>query len=479
MMEIHIQRLVPEFILLGAAFAFLVVGFFIPREASNGSRKIFGVAGILAAVVSAAGLFYTGSGPAFFGMFAQDSVSVFFKILFLIVLILVLFTTIKYENILTQWKTEFYALLLFATAGFMLIASSMDFISFYVALEFVAITQYVLVAFRKENAEGIESGLKYIITGALSSGFLLYGISFIYGATGATGFAEVASVVKAGAGSGPFLLIGVGLVVIGITFKISALPFHVWAPDVYQGAPTPVAAFLAAGSKAAGFVILMRVLFTAMGSIKSEWMLLVAVISGATLLFGNLAAMPQKDIKRLIAYGGIGSAGYLLMAVASATSLGASAVMFYLVVYMCSILASFVAIVTVYNHEGSYLISSYAGLSQRSPILAATLFIGLLSMAGIPPLGGFIAKFYLIAAAVKSDLLVLAVIGVVMAIVSMYYFLLVVKSMYLRQPVNPEPIHIDCSTRVVLYVLNILIIFLGIYPGPLTDWVMDIAGVLF
>ncbi|MFQ5353495.1 MAG: NADH-quinone oxidoreductase subunit N, partial [Thermodesulfobacteriota bacterium] len=252
-----------------------------------------------------------------------------------------------------------------------------------------------------------------------------------------------------------------------------------WAPDVYQGAPTPVTAFLAAGSKAAGFIILMRILFTALGSVKSEWMILVAIISGATLIFGNLAAMPQKDIKRLIAYGGIGSAGYLLMAVAAATSLGAGAVMFYLVVYSFSILASFVAIVIVYNHEGSYLISSYAGLSQRSPLLAATLFIGLLSMAGIPPLGGFIAKFYLIAAAVQSGLLILAVIGVVMAIVAMYYFLLVIKSMYLRQPVNTEPIPVDCATRVVLYVLNILIIFLGIYPGPLTDWVMGIATVLF
>lgn len=478
-MDMHLQRLIPEFILLGLAFAVLVVGFFTSKGTSTRSRKAFGIVGIMVAIISGGSLLWTGSGPALFEMFVQDSVSIFFKLLFLIVLIFVLFTTMKYEHVLKQWKTEFYSLLLFSTAGFMFIASSFDFISFYVSLEFVAVTQYVLVAFRKENPEGIESGLKYLITGALASGFLIYGISFIYGATGATGFAEVAAVARDGSASGAFLLIGVCLVVIGITFKISALPFHVWAPDVYQGAPTPVTAFLAAGSKAAGFIILMRILFTALGSVKSEWMILVAIISGATLLFGNLAAMPQKDIKRLIAYGGIGSAGYLLMAVAAATSLGAGAVMFYLVVYSFSILASFVAIVIVYNHEGSYLISSYAGLSQRSPLLAATLFIGLLSMAGIPPLGGFIAKFYLIAAAVQSGLLILAVIGVVMAIVAMYYFLLVIKSMYLRQPVNTEPIPVDCATRVVLYVLNILIIFLGIYPGPLTDWVMGIATVLF
>ncbi len=478
-MNMHVYRLIPEFILLGTALIFLVVSFFMPKGASKGSRKIFGVVGIVAAVVSAGSLFCASAGPALSGMFVQDSVSIFFKGLFLIVLIFVLFTTIKYESHISQWKTEFYALLLFSTVGFMFIASSFDFISFYVSLEFVAVTQYVLVSFRKENPEGIESGLKYLVTGALSSGFLLYGISFIYGATGSTGFAEVAAIAREGSASGPYLLIGIALVVIGITFKISALPFHVWAPDVYQGAPTPITAFLASGSKAAGFVILMRILFTALGSVKSEWMILVAVISGATLIFGNLAAMPQKDIKRLLAYGGIGSAGYLLMAVAAATSLGAGAVMFYLVVYSFSILASFVAIVIVFNNEGSYLISSFTGLSQRSPLLAATLFIGLLSMAGIPPLGGFIAKFYLIAAAVQSGFIVLAVIGVIMAIVAMYYYLLVIKSMYLRQPVNPEPIHIDCATRIVLYVLNILIVCLGVYPGPLTDWVMGISKVLF
>ncbi|MFQ5354645.1 MAG: proton-conducting transporter membrane subunit, partial [Thermodesulfobacteriota bacterium] len=197
-MDMHLQRLIPEFILLGLAFAVLVVGFFTSKGTSTRSRKAFGIVGIMVAIISGGSLLWTGSGPALFEMFVQDSVSIFFKLLFLIVLIFVLFTTMKYEHVLKQWKTEFYSLLLFSTAGFMFIASSFDFISFYVSLEFVAVTQYVLVAFRKENPEGIESGLKYLITGALASGFLIYGISFIYGATGATGFAEVAAVARDG-----------------------------------------------------------------------------------------------------------------------------------------------------------------------------------------------------------------------------------------------------------------------------------------
>jgi NADH-quinone oxidoreductase subunit N len=274
-------------------------------------------------------------------------------------------------------------------------------------------------------------------------------------------------------------VIGLVLVVLGLTFKVSSIPFHVWAPDVYQGSPTPTTALLATASKAAGFVVLLRIMITALGGIKSEWVFFVSIISAASLIFGNLAAMPQKDIKRLIAYAGIGSAGYLLMAIAAASSLGAGAIMFYMLTYVFSILGTFLAVVIFYNSEGSDNIEDYAGLSLRSPLLAATLFIGLLSAAGVPPLGGFIAKFYIIASAVKEGLLVLAVIGVVMAIVSMYYFLLVVKSMYLRPPVNTEPIKVDSGSRAVLYVINAVTIFLGVYPGPFTDWVMEIAKQLF
>jgi NADH-quinone oxidoreductase subunit N len=402
----------------------------------------------------------------------------FFKWLFVIITAVIMYMVYLYEDNIKAWKGEFYALILFSSVAMLFLSSSYDFVSFYVSLELLAVCQYILAAFSVDRRSTVEGGLKYIVTGALSSGVLLYGISFIYGATGVTGFAEVATVLQT-AESTTFIVIGISLVILGLTFKISALPFHVWAPDVYQSAPTPITALLAAGSKAAGFVVMMRILFTALGGIHAEWVTLVVIISGATLIFGNLAAMPQKDIKRLIAYAGIGSAGYLLMAMAAATTLGAGAIMFYLITYTFAVLGTFIAIIVFFNAEGSYSIESMAGLSIRSPLLAITLFIGLLSIAGVPPLGGFIAKFYIIAAAVQEGLWALAIIGVIMAVVAMYYILLVIKSMYLRPPVNTEKILVDNTTRGLLYAINAITVFLGVYPGPFTDWAMDIARVLF
>lgn len=473
-MEMNLTRLLPEFILLGFAFLLLVVDLFM----SKGSRRSFGIIGIVGALATGISLLYQTSGMAVSGLFIQDGVSIFFKWLMVIITVVTFYTVMLYEDHIPRWRGEFYTIMLFSLVGMMFLASSADFVSFYVSLEFVAVCLYVLAAFRSDKSWGGEAGLKYLVTGALASGFLIYGVSFVYGATGATGFSEIAGVISSGESS-TYLFIGLTLVVLGLTFKVSSIPFHVWAPDVYQGAPTPVTALLATASKAAGFVVLMRILLSALGTAKADWILLVSLASGASLVFGNLAAMPQKDIKRLIAYAGIGSAGYLLMAIAAASVLGAGAIMFYLLTYTFAALGTFLAVVIFFNSEGSDHLDSYVGLSMRSPLLAATLFIGLLSIAGVPPLGGFIAKFYIIAAAVQEGLLVLAVIGVVMAIVAMYYFLLVVKRMYLRPPVKTEPIEIDQGTKAVLYVINGITIFLGVYPGPFTDWVMGIAEVLF
>ncbi len=473
-MEMNVGRLIPEFIMLGGAFALLILELFVPK----GSRKWAGVFGICLSVVTAVVLLTQGYGTALFGLFVQDAVSVYFKLLFLIVIALVFYLTILYERHIENWRGEFYSLILFCAVGFMFLASSTDFIGFYVSLELVAITLYILAAFTREKSKTVEAGIKYLVMGALASGFLLYGISFIYGTTGSTAFSEVAAQVASNGGNG-YLAIGLIFTVIGLTFKVSALPFHIWAPDVYEGAPTPVTALLAAGSKAAGFIVIIRILLTALGSVRSEWLVVVSVISGASMLFGNLGAMPQKDTKRMIAYAGIGSAGYLFMAVAAASTLGAGAIMYYLATYAFAITGSFIALVYFFNSDGSYTIESLAGLSRRSPLLAITIFIGFLSLAGVPPLGGFIAKFYIIAAAVQQGLWALAVIGVLMAVVAMYYFLIVIRSVYLRPPVKTDKIKVDNFTRVLLYGINAVTVILGIYPGPLTDWVMQIAGTLF
>lgn len=473
-MEMNLYLAIPEFVILATGFILLVMELFT----TGGSRKVSAAIGIIGSV--AAGIALTGqhNGKALFGLYIQDQLSIFFKYLFIIITIFVLYIAAVYEDKIQRWKGEFYSLIMFALSGMMFLASSADFISFYVSLELVAVCLYILAAFNSDNRLTVEGGLKYLVTGALASGFLVYGISFVYGATGSTSFTEVASALKTAESTG-FLTLGLSIVVIGLTFKISSVPFHVWSPDVYQGAPTPVTAFLASASKAAGFVVILRILFSALAVIKGEWILLVSILSGASLIFGNLAAMPQKDLKRLLAYAGIGSAGYLLMAVAAASQLGAGAIMFYMIAYAFGILGTFLAIALFYNAEGSDLIESYAGLSRRSPLLALTLFIGLCSIAGFPPLGGFIAKLYIFAAAVKEGLWALAVIGVLMAIVSMYYVLLVIKSLYLRPPKNTAPIHVDGMSRAVLYFLNFATVFLGVYPGPFTDWVMDIAKIFF
>lgn len=470
----NLIRLLPEFIMLGTAFTLLILELF----ASRGSRKAYGVIGILGAASAAIALAYQDYGMALADLFVQDRVAIYFKWLFLICAVFILYIVMLYEENIKNWRGEFYSIIVFAFSGMMMLASAADFVSFYVCLELVAVCLYVLAAYLTDSRVTTEAGLKYLVTGALASGFLLYGVSFIYGATGATGFAEVAQALQTVEPTG-FLMLGVALAVIGLTFKISSIPFHVWAPDVYQGAPTPVTALLAAASKAAGFVVILRIMFEALGPIKGEWIAFVAVISGITLLFGNLAAMPQKDLKRLLAYAGIGSAGYLLMAVAAASTLGAGAIMFYLLTYLLGIAGTFIAMVVFYNSEKSDLIESYSGLHKRSPLLAFTLFIGLLSLAGFPPLGGFIAKFYIFMAAVKEGLWVLAAIGAVMAIVAMYFFLLVIKSMYLRPAKNPAPIHVDMTTRGLLYIVNAATIVIGVYPGPLTDLVMSIAENVF
>lgn len=475
-MDINIQMFLPEIVITFLAFAILAADLLKPR----GERKSLARLGIIGSLIAINVIVLTAdiSGTTLSGLFIQDGVSVFFKILFLLTGIFILYMAQEYEEKIKNFKAEFYALILFAVLAMMFLASSNDFISLYVSLEFLAITLYILACYTKEESVSVEAGLKYLITGALASGVLLYGITFLYGAAGSTEFSQIKLALNGKDFSG-FLAIGLILVVIGLSFKIASIPFHVWAPDVYQGAPTPITALLAAGSKAAGFVILMRVMFTALGSIRPHWVFFISVISSLTLLFGNLAAMPQKNIKRMLAYAGIGSAGYLLMGIAAGSPLGSGAIMFYLLTYLFAIAGTFLAIVIFYNSEGSDSIDAYTGLSRRSPLLAATLFIGLLSLAGVPPLGGFIAKLYLIAAVVQEGLIWLAVVGVLMAIAAMYYFLLVIKRIYLWQPKIDTPIKVSPINAALLYSINIATLVLGVYPGPFTDWVMHIAKVLF
>ena len=418
--------------------------------------------------------------PFFHGMFRLDPFALYFKRLFLLALAMVLVMAAEFSPRLESGVSEFYALLMFCATGMLLIASVNDFILLFVSLELVTITFYVLASYLRRQVPSLEAGTKYLILGALSSGFTVYGIAYIFGTTGTTNFDRLAEILRAQAGpalSGagtpaPAFVFGMLLVLTGLGFKIASVPFQIWAPDVYQGAPTPVTAFLAVGSKAAGFALLLRVLYAGLLPVQGIWGVVLLVLAGATLLYGNLGAIPQRNIKRLLGYSSIGHAGYMLMGVAAVNALGASAVLFYLGQYAFTTLCAFLAIIAVTAATGSDEIPTFSGLGKRSPILGLALFLSMMSLAGVPPLSGFFGKFQLFAAVIEraqSDwhYYVLAAIGAAAVVISLYFYLGVGRAIYLQEAEDASPIAVSRPMRLALYVCMVAMIGLGIYQRPL------------
>ncbi len=419
------------------------------------------------------------------GMYRLDAFALFFKRLFLLALTMVLVMAAEFSERIETGAAEFYALLMFCTTGMLILASVNDFILLFVALELVTITFYVLASYLRRQIPSLEAGTKYLILGALSSGFTVYGIAFVFGTTGTTNFDKLANVLsqsQAGTPAPPFVL-GMLLVLTGLGFKIASVPFQIWVPDVYQGAPTPVTAFLAVGSKAAGFALLLRLLFAGLLPVSGVWATLMLVLAGATLLYGNLGAIPQRNIKRLLGYSSIGHAGYMLMGIAAVNALGVGAVLFYLGQYAFTVLCAFLAIVAITNATGSDEIPSFSGLGKRSPILGLALFLAMMSLAGVPPLSGFFGKFQLFAAVIEraqSDwhYYVLAGIGAAAVVISLYFYLGVGRAIYLQEaPAEAGPIAVSKPLRAALYVCMAAMIGLGIFQRPLVDAAIKAANV--
>jgi NADH-quinone oxidoreductase subunit N len=420
----------------------------------------------------------------FHGMYRFDAFALYFKRLFLLALTMVLVMAAEFSPRIESGVAEFYALLMFCATGMLLIASVNDFILLFVALELVTITFYVLASYLRRQVPSLEAGTKYLILGALSSGFNVYGIAYIFGTIGTTNFDKLAEMLRTQAGTPtPPFVFGMLLVLTGLGFKIASVPFQIWAPDVYQGAPTPVTAFLAVGSKAAGFALLLRVLFAGLLPVQSLWSSLLLVLSAATLLYGNLGAIPQRNIKRLLGYSSIGHAGYMLMGIATVNALGVGAVLFYLGQYAFTVLCAFLAIVAVTNATGSDEIPSFSGLGKRSPILGLALFLSMMSLAGIPPLSGFFGKFQLFAAVIaraQTDwhYYVLAGIGAAAVVISLYFYLGVGKAIYLQEaPTEAGPITVSTPMRAALYVCMAGMIGLGIFQRLLVDAAIKAANV--
>jgi NADH-quinone oxidoreductase subunit N len=408
----------------------------------------------------------------FWSFYTADPLAIFFKRFALVTTILVLAMMVDYAPLVREsihgaspqaGLGEFFALPVFTCAGLMWMASAIDFVMIFVSLELVTMSFYVLVAFMRRNALSLEAGVKYLILSALSTGFLVYGITWIFGVTGETNLSRVTAVlVNSSAESGPALF-GMVLVLVPLGFKIAAVPFQIWVPDVYQGAPTPVTAFLSVGSKAAGFVVLLRVLQPFLVLPQTHRLLFFLAL--ATLIYGNLAALPQTNLKRLLAYSSIAHAGYLLIGV---VCLAGEAVVYYLAAYLLMTLLSFAILVVVAQRTGEN-IEDFNGLGKRSPFLAFGMMIAMASLAGVPFTAGFLGKFFIFNAAVAQRQTTLIVAGVVTVACGFYYYFKVVRAMYWETPSDETAVPVSALSRLTMTAMIAAIVFFGIYPQPVLN----------
>jgi NADH-quinone oxidoreductase subunit N len=420
---------------------------------------------------------------SFWNFYSASPISMLFKQIALLTTMCVIGMSLDYESTLAKFipssrpgagTGEFYILPLFTCAGLMLMASATDLVMAFAALELVTISFYVQVAYMRSNSASLEAGVKYLILGALSTGFFVYGLTWIFGLTGETHFDKVALKLAALQGSDTAILFALLLVLVGLGFKVAAVPFHSWVPDVYQGAPTPVTAFLSVGSKAAGFLLALRVLepFLGVSSIQAKVLAILGTMAGATLIYGNLAALPQNNLKRLLAYSSIGHAGYLLLAIASVgagiTGFGTvgTTVGFYLFAYLLMTILGFMVLTTVSTQSKGEEIQHFNGLSKRSPFLAFALLVAMSSLAGVPLTAGFYGKFLVFAHAVNAQLWVLVGIGFVTVGAGFYYYLRVVAAMYWYEPTDTTPIQVSPLSKMLMAALVVSIFLFGVNPRP-------------
>jgi NADH-quinone oxidoreductase subunit N len=479
MPPIDFNVIFPLVLLLGWACALTLADLFIKHKGLTVFLAAFGLALTLGITLSQIGLVQT----SFNNMVVLDGFSTFVNALLLISGLLGVALAYNYMQRMGLERGEYYVLLLFSLAGMMLMAQAADLIIVFLALELLSIPLYVLAAFARPREESEEAGLKYFLLGAFSTGFVVYGIALVFGAVGSTSLKAIVAAATSGAANPLLLSIGAALILVGLGFKVAAVPFHMWTPDVYQGAPSAVTAFMAAGAKVAGFAALLRVFALAFPTLANDLTPILAVLAALTMIVGNLMAIAQTNIKRLLAYSSIAHAGYILMAFVPygqsgvvATSIAAG--LFYLVSYALTNFGAWAVVIALEQKEGKGLqIDNYAGLGRKYPALAAAMTIFMLSLTGVPPTLGFVGKFYLFRAAVQGQFYLLAVIGVLTSLVSAYYYLRVVVTMYMRDgepETSSEPwLNLTWGTAAVLTVVVSLV------PAPLFDWASQAVLKLF
>jgi NADH-quinone oxidoreductase subunit N len=478
----NVSYALPEWILAATVLVALW------RDARSGDPQRKGVqrasvSGVLLATLAVLfqGMFFEGRSFAFYGHYSVDAFAIVFKVLFGVTALFVLAMADTWLRRTDKGKGEFHLLALMATLGMFFLASGEDFATLFVALELITVSFYCLTAFKRNDERSVEAAVKYIVLGALASSFLILGIAFVYGATGSlslSGLANSNVLSELGHADGALIQFGVLMVLAGLAFKIAAVPFQVWTPDVYEGAASPVTAFLSMGSKAAGFVLLMKVVRACLGpgadsgmAGTAAWVGLLGLIAAATVLYGNLGAMWQGNMKRLLGYSSIGHAGYALMGIAAFDSAGFSAVVYYLIAYLFTVLGVFAVVVVVNGVTKSHDLADYAGLGRRSPLIALVLTCCLLSLAGVPPFGGFFGKFLVFNAIIAKGSAMayfMAFVGAAGVVISLYYYLRVVARLYLEEPAEDAPAELPLSRpmRWVLWACLAGVFVTGIIQPP-------------
>ena len=466
---------IPEIVLAVSGMVILMFGVLSRRDPSLPCNML--VLGAL--LVTALLVIATPDGHAYGGLFVVDAFSRFVKILILVGAGIALMLSLDYNRHEGLARFEFPLLILFSVVGMMVMVSAANLMTLFLGLELQLISLYVAAAFNRDSLRSSEAALKYFVLGSLATGLLLYGVSLVYGFAGSTSFAALGAALRAPGGVSPGLVVGVVFVIAGLVFEVSAVPFHMWTPDVYEGAPTPVTTFIGAAPKVAGMALLLRTMATPFGQLSMDWRLLIELVSIGSMVLGALAAISQTNFKRLMAYSSIGHMGYALIGLAAGTENGLRGTLIYLVVYVFMFLGMFAGIIAMRRRGRAFeQISDLSGLARTDPGLALAFAVFLFSMAGIPPLSGFFGKLYVFLAAVQAGMWILAVIGVLTSVVGAYYYLNIVRAMYMNAPAAP----IDRRTPMVSFVAaatGLFTTFFFLFSGPIVAAAQTAAQVLF
>lgn len=459
----------PELFLTLLGFSLIVLDLLVSRKKILGWICLLGLC-FTFFLVKAPGE----SQPLFFNMIVLDGFAVFFKFAALITLAFTVVLSLASSELKGEGEGELYAFLTFLGIGLMLMASASNFLMLFLSIEFVSLTSYILAGYKKDSRSSNEAAIKYLLFGSVASAVMLYGISFLFGITGSLDFTQIGNVLSQTLVSNHLLGITLCLILAGIGFKISMAPFHMWAPDVYTGAPTPVTAFLTVGPKALGFAVMIRVLFTVFPAMSEVWQSLLMISAALTMTIGNVIALKQDNVKRLLAYSSIAQAGYILMGIVAANSIGLSGVLFYIIAYAFTNMGAFAIILIACPNSGDEKVSDFKGLSQRAPLLAIAMTVIGVSLIGLPPIAGYFGKLLVFAGTVEKGFYWLAIVAALNSALAAFYYFRIIKEMYLSEAPKDQPFIHNRLANVAVLISVIAILALGILPGPLLEFIQSV-----